>query len=222
MTKNALLKRGPKTSGMGRPPPPLFGQCPKENVFLLLMSSLSIICSTSQMVYYWNAKNKYTYSQNYILLTRKNSYYVSYFGCKKERSIETKGAYLIFSLFCSSFERYICSRWNSHGVISHTKDSNRIPANKNRPVHKASHLLHPDSFIHISLGDFLALKCLFVSVEATFVYMFCFGCVFMKLQMRRALSIYLVRSESGIGYHLELTGVISWEQPVGCKGIVDD
>ena len=33
LTKNALLKRGPKNSGMGRPPPPLFGQCPKENVF---------------------------------------------------------------------------------------------------------------------------------------------------------------------------------------------
>ena len=33
MTKNALLKREPKKLGMGRPPPPLFGQCPKENVF---------------------------------------------------------------------------------------------------------------------------------------------------------------------------------------------
>ena len=164
------------------------------------------------MVYYWNAKNKYTYSQNYILLTRKNSYYVSYLGCKKERSIETKSAYLIFRLFCSSFERYICSRWNSHGVISNTKDSNRIPANKNRPVHKASHLLHSDSSIHTSLDDFFSFE-MFVriyitSVEATFVYMFCFGCVFMKLQMRRALSMYLVRSESGIGYHLKPKGDI--------------
>ena len=33
-------KRGPKNPGMGRPPP-LFGQCPKENVFFLLMSSLT-------------------------------------------------------------------------------------------------------------------------------------------------------------------------------------
>ena len=32
LTKNALLKRGPKNSGMGSPPPS-FGQCPKENVF---------------------------------------------------------------------------------------------------------------------------------------------------------------------------------------------
>ena len=30
LTKNALLKRGPKISGMGRPPPPSFGQCPKD------------------------------------------------------------------------------------------------------------------------------------------------------------------------------------------------
>ena len=41
LTKNALLKRGPKNSGMGRLPLPSFGQCPKENVFLLLMSSLT-------------------------------------------------------------------------------------------------------------------------------------------------------------------------------------
>ena len=42
MTKNALLKRGPKISGMGRPlPPPSFRQCPKENVFFPLMSSLT-------------------------------------------------------------------------------------------------------------------------------------------------------------------------------------
>ena len=40
MTKNALLKRGPKYSGMGRPPPS-FGQCPKENVFFPLTPSLS-------------------------------------------------------------------------------------------------------------------------------------------------------------------------------------
>ena len=33
MTKNALLEKGPKNSGMGRPPSPSFGQCPKENVF---------------------------------------------------------------------------------------------------------------------------------------------------------------------------------------------
>ena len=41
LVKNALLKIGPKISGMGRPPPPSFGQCPKENVFFPLMSSLS-------------------------------------------------------------------------------------------------------------------------------------------------------------------------------------
>ena len=50
LTKNALLERGPKNSGMGRPPPS-FGQCPKENVFFLLMSSLTptlamLFCST--------------------------------------------------------------------------------------------------------------------------------------------------------------------------------
>ena len=117
------------------------------------------------MVFHWNANNKYTNSQNFKLLNLKSSYYVSYFGCIKERSIETKGAYLIFSWFCSRFERYICSRRNSYDVISHTKDSNRIPANKNRPVHKASHLLHPDSSIHTSLDDFLALKCLFVFIS---------------------------------------------------------
>ena len=31
--KNALLEIGPKNLGLGRPPPPSFGQCPKENVF---------------------------------------------------------------------------------------------------------------------------------------------------------------------------------------------
>ena len=40
LTKNALLKRGPKSSGMGRPSPPSFGQCPKENVFFPLTPSL--------------------------------------------------------------------------------------------------------------------------------------------------------------------------------------
>ena len=40
LTKNALLKRGPKNSGMGRPSPPSFGQCPKENVFFQLTPSL--------------------------------------------------------------------------------------------------------------------------------------------------------------------------------------
>ena len=34
-------KKGPKNPGMGRPPPPLFGQCPKENVFFVPMSSLT-------------------------------------------------------------------------------------------------------------------------------------------------------------------------------------
>ena len=42
MTKNALLKRGPKNSGMGRPPPPPFGQCPKENVFFPLTPYLKL------------------------------------------------------------------------------------------------------------------------------------------------------------------------------------
>ena len=36
-----LVKKGPKNSGMGKPPP-LFGQCPKENVFFSMISSLSI------------------------------------------------------------------------------------------------------------------------------------------------------------------------------------
>ena len=53
MTKNALLNRGPKNSGMGRTPTPSFGQCPKENVFFQLMSSLSVH-SISQ---YWKQKN---------------------------------------------------------------------------------------------------------------------------------------------------------------------
>ena len=30
------LKRGPKNLGVGRPPPPSFGQCPKENVFFCI------------------------------------------------------------------------------------------------------------------------------------------------------------------------------------------
>ena len=42
MTKNALLEKGPKNSGMGRPPTPSFGQCPKENVFFSLKSSLTL------------------------------------------------------------------------------------------------------------------------------------------------------------------------------------
>ena len=36
-----LVKKGPKNSGMGKPPSPLFGQCPKENVLLFMISSLS-------------------------------------------------------------------------------------------------------------------------------------------------------------------------------------
>ena len=36
-----LVKKGPKNLGMCKPPP-LFGQCPKENVFSLLMSSLTL------------------------------------------------------------------------------------------------------------------------------------------------------------------------------------
>ena len=36
LTKHALLKRGPKNSGRGKPPPPSFGQCPKENVFFFI------------------------------------------------------------------------------------------------------------------------------------------------------------------------------------------
>ena len=35
-----LVKKGPKNLGMGKPPPPLFGQCPKENVLFLMRSSL--------------------------------------------------------------------------------------------------------------------------------------------------------------------------------------
>ena len=40
LTKNALLEKGPKNSGMGRPPLPSFGQSPKENVFFQGISSL--------------------------------------------------------------------------------------------------------------------------------------------------------------------------------------
>ena len=40
MTKNALLERGPKNSGMGRPPP-LFRQCPKESGFFKWRPSLN-------------------------------------------------------------------------------------------------------------------------------------------------------------------------------------
>ena len=43
LTKNALLKRGPKNLGMGRPPPPSFGQCPKENVFFSLIYLLTYL-----------------------------------------------------------------------------------------------------------------------------------------------------------------------------------
>ena len=45
-------KRGPKNSGMGRPPPS-FGQCPKENVFFLLTPSLTsyqATCSENKSV----------------------------------------------------------------------------------------------------------------------------------------------------------------------------
>ena len=41
LTKNALLKRGPKNSGMGRPPPPLFREIPERKRFFFLRSSLS-------------------------------------------------------------------------------------------------------------------------------------------------------------------------------------
>ena len=34
------MKKGPTNLAMGKAPP-LFGQCPKENVFLLMMSSLA-------------------------------------------------------------------------------------------------------------------------------------------------------------------------------------
>ena len=54
MTKNALLKRGPKNSGMGRPPPP---HPSKKNLFSLLRSSLRqygsrIICSIVNFLLY--------------------------------------------------------------------------------------------------------------------------------------------------------------------------
>ena len=35
MTKNALLKRGPKNSGMGRPPPPYSGNARKKTFFFI-------------------------------------------------------------------------------------------------------------------------------------------------------------------------------------------
>jgi len=36
-----LVKKGPKNSGIGKPPPPTFGQCPKVNDIFLRMSSLT-------------------------------------------------------------------------------------------------------------------------------------------------------------------------------------
>ena len=47
MTKNAHLERGPKNLGMGRPPPPSFGQCPKENIFFSLRPSLTLLTTLS-------------------------------------------------------------------------------------------------------------------------------------------------------------------------------
>ena len=41
LTKNALLEKGPKNSGMGRPPSPHSGNARKKTFFFLLMSSLS-------------------------------------------------------------------------------------------------------------------------------------------------------------------------------------
>ena len=41
LTKNALLEKGPKNSGMCRLPPPSFGQCPKENFCFPLRPSLN-------------------------------------------------------------------------------------------------------------------------------------------------------------------------------------
>ena len=40
LTKTALLKRGPKNSGMGRPPPPHSGNARKKTFFFQLISSL--------------------------------------------------------------------------------------------------------------------------------------------------------------------------------------
>ena len=40
LSKNALLKRGPKNLGMGRSPPPYSGNARKKTFFFQLMSSL--------------------------------------------------------------------------------------------------------------------------------------------------------------------------------------
>ena len=42
LTENALLKRGPKNSGMGRPPPHNSGNARKKTFFFQLMSSLTM------------------------------------------------------------------------------------------------------------------------------------------------------------------------------------
>ena len=42
LTKNALLKRGPKNSGMGRPPPHNSGNARKKTFFFQLRSSLRV------------------------------------------------------------------------------------------------------------------------------------------------------------------------------------
>ena len=38
-----LVKKGPNQPGRGRPPPPLNGQCPFKNVFLVWTPSLSTV-----------------------------------------------------------------------------------------------------------------------------------------------------------------------------------
>ena len=38
-----LVKKGPKNLGIGKPPPPTFGQCPKVSDFFLWMPSLRIL-----------------------------------------------------------------------------------------------------------------------------------------------------------------------------------
>ena len=47
-----LVKKGAKR-GMGRPPPPLFRQCPKENVFFQLRSSLTLKIKICHSISLW-------------------------------------------------------------------------------------------------------------------------------------------------------------------------
>ena len=47
MTKNAILERGPKISGMGRPPPPLIRAMPERKRFFFIEAFPQLLCITA-------------------------------------------------------------------------------------------------------------------------------------------------------------------------------